>query len=109
MFHRRSQNLTHVAALCIARANAVGPVGECDISIDAEVNDNFSLSRKAMNVTRFVVLRISNEQDIAETKRCHGLKYNPSDLGYQARQRLEPLPRRKLNLVPWAKSPHRSC
>jgi len=70
MFRRCSQNLTHIAALCVARANAVGPIGERDISIDAEVNDNFGLSRKTMNVSRLMVLRISNEKDSAETKRC---------------------------------------
>jgi hypothetical protein len=84
MFRRCSQNPTHVTALGVARANAVGPIGECDISIEAEVNDNFSLSRETMNVTRYMVLRISDEPDIAETKRCHALHYNPSDLGYQS-------------------------
>jgi hypothetical protein len=83
MFRRRPQYLTHITALGVARANAVGPIGECDISIDSEVNDNFSLSRETMNVTRYMVLRISDEPDIAETKRCHALHYNPSDLGYQ--------------------------
>jgi hypothetical protein len=84
IFRRRSQNLTHVTAFCVAWANAVGPIGECDISIDADINDNFGLSRKTMNVTRLMVLWISDEPDIAETKRCHALEYNPSDLGYQA-------------------------
>jgi hypothetical protein len=37
-----------------------------------------------MNVARPVVLRISDEPDIPETKRCHLLKYNPRVLGYQA-------------------------
>ena len=87
MFRRRSQNLTHIAALCVARANAVGPIGERNISIDADINDNFGFSRKTMNMTWLMVLRISDEQDIAETKRCHTPKYNPSVLGYQARPR----------------------
>jgi len=67
----------------VARANAVGPVGECNTSVDTDINDNFGLSRKTMNMSRLMVLWISNERDIAETKRCHGLDYNPSDLGYQ--------------------------
>lgn len=73
MFGRCPQNLAHITALGVARADAVGPVGECDISIDAMVNDNFNLSRETMNVTRLMVLRISDEPDIAETKRCHRL------------------------------------
>ena len=89
MFRRQCQNLTHITALCVARANAVGPVGECNTSIDSDINDNFGLSRKTMNMTRLMVLWISDEQDIAETKRCHGLDYNPSHLGYQARPRVK--------------------
>ena len=69
MFSRCSQNLTQITALCVAWPNAVGPIGEPDISISAEVNDNFGLSRKTVNVSRLMVLRIGNEQDIAETKR----------------------------------------
>jgi hypothetical protein len=108
MFRRRPQYLTYITALGVARANAVGPVGECDISIDSEVNDNFSLSRKTMNMTRLMVLRISNEPDIAEAKRCHALKYNPSDLGYQDAL-ANGAPRRKINLMPKTKSPLPSC
>jgi hypothetical protein len=83
MFRRCPQNLTHITALGVARANAVGPIGEGDISIDSEVDDNFSLCRKTMNMTRLMVLRISNELDIAEAKRRHAPQYNPTDLGYQ--------------------------
>jgi hypothetical protein len=83
MFRRRSHNLTHITVLCVPWPNAIRPIGECDISIDAEVNDNFGLSRKTMNMARLMVLRICDEPDIAETKRRHMLKYNPSDLGYQ--------------------------
>jgi hypothetical protein len=36
-----------------------------------------------MNMTRLMVLRISNELDIAEAKRRHAPQYNPTDLGYQ--------------------------
>src|ERR1700680_2574808 len=49
----------------------------------AKVNNHFSLSNKAMNMTRFMVLRVRDEQDISETERCHASKYNPSALGYQ--------------------------
>jgi hypothetical protein len=83
MVRRRSQNPADVAALCVARANSVRPIRECDIPIEVEVNDDFSLCRKTMNMTRLMILRISDEQDIAETKRCHMLNYNPSLLGYQ--------------------------
>jgi hypothetical protein len=41
MFRRRSQNLAHITALCVAGANAICPIGESDISINAEFNDNF--------------------------------------------------------------------
>ncbi len=84
MFRRCSQNPAHITALCVARANAVGPIGESDIPIDADINDNFGLSRKTMNMTRFMVLRINFEQDISEAKRRHASKYNLSVLGYQA-------------------------
>jgi hypothetical protein len=50
-----------------------------------------------VNVTRLMVLRISNEQDIGETKRCHAPKYNPSNLGYQARPRTNPAPQIKFS------------
>jgi hypothetical protein len=79
----------HVTALCVARTNAVGPIGERNFSIGANINNKFYLSGKTMNMTRVMVLRIRDEQDIAETKRCHKLNYNLSDLGYQARPRME--------------------
>lgn len=60
MFRSRFQNPTHIAALGVARANAVGSVGEHDISIAAEVDDDFLLSRKTMNVTGLMILRIGN-------------------------------------------------
>ena len=84
MFRRCSQNPAHVTALCVARANAVGSIGESDIPINADVNDDFGLSRKTMNVARLMVLRINFEQGISEAKRRHESKYNPSPLGYQA-------------------------
>src|SRR5260370_11923192 len=84
MFRRCSQNPAHINALCVARANAVGPIGESDIPIDADINDNFGLSRKTMNLTRFMVLRINFEQNISEAKQHHASKYKPSVLGYQA-------------------------
>lgn len=108
MFRRRSQNLAHFTALCVAWANAITPIGECDISIDADINDNLGLSRETVNVTRLMVLRIGDEQDIAETKRCHALHYNLSRLGYQSRKGDE-IRCRKLNSVPGAKSPQMSC
>jgi len=73
MFRRCPQNLANITALGVARASAVGPVGERHISVDSKVNDNLSLSRETMNVTRLMVLRISDEPDIAETKRCHAM------------------------------------
>jgi hypothetical protein len=36
-----------------------------------------------MNMTRCMVLRVSNKPNIAEAKRRHGIHNNPSDLGYQ--------------------------
>jgi len=73
MFRRCPQNLAHITALGVARANAVGPVGQRKISVETMVNDDFRLSRKTMDMTRLMVLRISDETDIAETKRCHGM------------------------------------
>jgi len=37
-----------------------------------------------MNVARLMVLRIRDEEDIAETKRCHVPQHNLSGLDYQA-------------------------
>src|SRR5258708_239187 len=84
MFRRCSQNPAHITALCVARANAVGPIGESDIPIAADINDNFGLSRKTMNMTRFIVLRINFEQDISEAKRRHASKANLNVLGYKS-------------------------
>ena len=95
MFRRRSQNLANIASLGVSWPDAIGPIGECDISIDVEIDDNFGLPRKTMNMPRLMVLRISNEQNIAETKRCHAIEYNPSTLGYQLPQFLG-IPRRTL-------------
>jgi hypothetical protein len=36
-----------------------------------------------MNMAGLMVLRISNEPNIAKSKRCHAIKYNPSRFGYQ--------------------------
>lgn len=83
MFRCRCQNLTHITALCVARANAIRPVGEHNFPGDAEINDNLGLPCKTMNMARLMVLRIRNKPDTAETKRCHAIDCNPSVLGYQ--------------------------
>jgi hypothetical protein len=89
MFRRQIQNSMDIAALGVPWANAVRAVRERNISIDADINDDFGLSRKTMNVTRLMILRIGNEQDTAETKRCHAPLDNPSNLGYQAGSRIK--------------------
>lgn len=83
MLRRNSQYPPHVAASGIGRSKTIVPIGKCNISVDAKAHDNFRLSGKTMNMARLMILRISNEQDIAETKRCHTPKYNPSRFGYQ--------------------------
>lgn len=85
MFRRQSQNSAHVAALGVAWTDAVAPLGEPDIAIAAQVHDNLRISRESMNVPRFMVLGIGDEQDFAEADRRHATKYNLSDLGYQIR------------------------
>lgn len=58
-------------ALRSARADAIRPIRQRDVSMDAEVDNHFRLSDKAMNMARLMVLRIRDEQDISETERCH--------------------------------------
>ncbi len=108
MFRRRSQNLPNIAALCVSWPDAIRPISECDISIFTDIDDNFGLSRKTMNMPRLMVLRISNEQNIAKTKRGHVIEYNPRRLGYQTQQFMG-IPKRDLNLPPRSKSPLTSC
>ncbi len=66
MFCRRSKNSSHVAAFGVSRAYAVSSISKSNISIDPEIDDYLGLSRKTMNMTRFVILRVSNESNIAE-------------------------------------------
>ena len=42
MSRRCRQNIAHVAALGIARTDAIRPIGKRDISVEIEVNDHFS-------------------------------------------------------------------
>ena len=41
MIRRCRQYIAHVAALGIARTDAIRPIGEHDISIEIKVNDHF--------------------------------------------------------------------
>jgi hypothetical protein len=108
MFRCRSQNLPNIAALCVCWPDAIRPIGECDISISTDIDDNLSLSGKTVNMPLLMVLRISNEQYIAETKRRHTKEYNPRRLGYQTLLFME-IPGRNLNLPAHSKSPLTSC
>jgi hypothetical protein len=84
MLRRPFQNLAHVAAFGVARANAIGPVGQLDVSGHAKVHNHFGVTDKTMDVSRLMILRVRNESSVSETKRRHMRQYNPSHLGYQA-------------------------
>jgi len=68
MFPRRSQNHPYITAPRVSWPDAIRPIGECDNSIGADIDDTFGLCRKAMNMPRLMILRLRNAQNIGETK-----------------------------------------
>lgn len=83
MFRCRFQDRAHVAALRVGWTKAVWSVGENDVPVAAKINDDFDFTGKSVDMARFMVLRVGNEQDVIEPQRCHAFQYNLSSLGYQ--------------------------
>ena len=71
VLRRRPQDRANVTAFGVGRTQAVGPVGEGNVAVYTEIDDDFSLPRKTVHVPRLVVLRIGDEQDLAKAARSH--------------------------------------
>lgn len=81
MLSSESQHFPHIAPLRIAGPDRIRPAGQRDSPISAQINNDLTLALEAVNMPRFMVLRVAHEGDTSEAAGWHTWSLNLSRLG----------------------------
>lgn len=71
MVRRSFEYLPHIRSLRIRWPDRVIPVRQSNAPIHLQIDDYLRLTRKAVNMTRRMIVRIGNESNPAKPKRNH--------------------------------------
>ena len=72
MFCRGPQNLLNVRPLRIRGPDGVVPSCQGNAAVKPKIDNYLCFAREAVNMTRRMIVRISNESDTAKPQRNHG-------------------------------------
>ena len=76
------QNMLHIAATCISRSNCIVALSQRNLSSGfPQLNNYFHFGIKAMGVSRFMILRVSDKSNSLKSNRAHILKIRLSRYG----------------------------
>ena len=78
------QNSLHVCPFCVCRSNSIHTVRQSDHSVFAQIDDDFRLAVKSVNVPWWMVVRINHKTDAIEPERAHTLIISQARLGFEA-------------------------